>query len=138
MICLSPGIDKNLSLNPPIDLDVRFIMDNIKIIPENNILTIVNDPIYYPFEDYIQEINSTNIIKFQVKKKNFFLLIQKNFFFLKGINLLSTHSIDLINVRIDNMNNACIPFNFTDISLMCLLPKFILNNIKHSEANVEV
>ncbi len=66
MICLSPGIDKNLSLNPPIDLDVRFIMDNVKIIPENNILTIVNDPIYYPFEDYIQEINSTNIIKFQV------------------------------------------------------------------------
>jgi hypothetical protein len=81
MICLSPGIDKNLSLNPPIDLDVRFIMDNVKIIPENNILTIVNDPIYYPFEDYIQEINSTNIIKFQVKKKIFFYYFKKIFFF---------------------------------------------------------
>jgi len=66
MICLSPGIDKNLGLNPPIDLDVTFIMDNIRIIPENNILTILNDPIYHPFQDYIQEINSTNIIKFQV------------------------------------------------------------------------
>jgi hypothetical protein len=66
MICLSPGIDKNLGLTPPIDLDVRFIMDNVHLIPEENILTIVNDPIYYPFEDYIQEINSTQIIKFQV------------------------------------------------------------------------
>jgi hypothetical protein len=69
MICLSPAIDKNLHLNPPIELDIVFIMDNMKIIPEDNILTIVNDPIYYPFEEYIQEINSTNIIKFQVKKK---------------------------------------------------------------------
>ncbi|CAF4845536.1 unnamed protein product, partial [Rotaria sp. Silwood2] len=66
MICLSPGIDKNLRLNPPIDLYVTFIMDNVKIIPEDDILTIVHDPIYYPFEDYIQEINSTNIIKFEV------------------------------------------------------------------------
>jgi hypothetical protein len=66
MICLSPIINKNLVLNLPIDLDIAFIMDNIKIIPEDNILTIVKDPIYYPFEDYIQEINSTNIIKFEV------------------------------------------------------------------------
>ncbi len=66
MICLSPGIDKNLSLNPPIDLDVRFVMDNAIIIPKNNILTILNDPIYHPFEDYIQQINSTNIIQFRV------------------------------------------------------------------------
>ena len=70
MICLSPAIDKNLHLTPPIDLDVFFIMDNITIIPNENILTIVNDPIYYPFEDYIQLINSTNIIKFEVKKRN--------------------------------------------------------------------
>jgi len=66
MICLSPAIDKNLGLDPPIDLYVRFIMDNIQIIPDHDILTIVNDPIYYPFEDYIQEINSTNIIQFHV------------------------------------------------------------------------
>jgi hypothetical protein len=66
MICLSPGIDKNLGLIPPIDLDVRFIMDGINIIPEDNILTIVHDPIYHPFENYIQEINSTNMIRFRV------------------------------------------------------------------------
>lgn len=49
------------------------------------------------------------------------------------MNLLSTHSIDLINIRIDNKNNACIPFNLTNTSLMCLLTKTI-----SSEANVEV
>ncbi|CAF2311605.1 unnamed protein product [Rotaria sp. Silwood2] len=120
MICLSPGIDKNLRLNPPIDLYVTFIMDNVKIIPEDDILTIVHDPIYYPFEDYIQEINSTNIIKFE------------------GSNLASTHSIDLIDVRIDNMNNACIPFNLTNTYLMCLIAKLALNNMQDFEANVEV
>jgi hypothetical protein len=72
MICLSPGIDKNLHLTPPIELDITFIMDNIQIIPDENILTIVNDPIYYPFEDYIQQMNSTNIIKFEVKRNSFF------------------------------------------------------------------
>jgi len=54
------------------------------------------------------------------------------------MNLSSTHSIDLINIKIDNINNACIPFNLTDTSLMCLLSKLTLNNIKESEANVEV
>jgi hypothetical protein len=64
---------------------------------------------------------------------NFFLL-----FFFKGINLLSTHSIDLINIRIDNINNACIPFNLTNTSLMCLVSKLTINTIKEPEANVEV
>lgn len=66
MICVSPSIDKKLSLNPPIDLYVTFIMDNLNIVPEDNILTIIQDPIYYPFENYVQDINSTNIIKFEV------------------------------------------------------------------------
>ena len=73
MICLSPGIDKNLGLNPPIDLDIIFIMDNVRIVLENNILTILNDPIYYPFENYIQELNSTKIIQFEVEEKIIFL-----------------------------------------------------------------
>ena len=67
MICLSPGIDKNLGLVSPIDLDVKFIMDGVNIIPEDNILTIVNDPIYHPFENYIQEVNATNIVRFRVR-----------------------------------------------------------------------
>lgn len=67
MICLSPGIDPKLALKPPIDLDVQFRMDNVLIIPEeNNVLTIVNDPIYHPFDNYIQEINATNTIVFRV------------------------------------------------------------------------
>jgi hypothetical protein len=71
MICLSPVIDKNFGLNPPIDLDVTFFMDNIKIIPEDNVLTIVSDPIYYSFKDYIKEINSTDIITFEVDIRGF-------------------------------------------------------------------
>ncbi|UJR25877.1 hypothetical protein I4U23_007227 [Adineta vaga] len=120
MICLSPAIDKNLGLNPPIDLDVTFFMDNIKIIPDNNILTIIDDPIYYPFKDYIQEINSTNIIKFQ------------------GANLDVTHSMDLIDVQIDHIHNACIPFNLTNTYLMCTLSKAAMNNLKDSEANIDI
>lgn len=137
MICLSPNIDKNLALDPPIDLSVKFIMDNVQIVPEYNSLTIVNDPIYHPFEDYIQHINSTHTIHFQVltskRKKRIF-----DFVFFKGMNLLSTHSIDLINIRIDDMNNSCLPLNLTETSLSCLLPKSTLNNIRDSEANVEV
>lgn len=67
MICLSPIIDKNLELIPSFDLEVSFIMDNMNIIPDKNILTIINDPIYYPFEDSIQLINSTNIVQFEVQ-----------------------------------------------------------------------
>jgi len=44
-------------------------MDNLQIIPDDNILTIVNDPIYHPFIDFVQEINSTNIIHFEVKQR---------------------------------------------------------------------
>jgi hypothetical protein len=83
MICLSPGIDKNLGLIPPIDLDVRFIMDGVNIISEDNILTIVNDPIYHPFENYIQEINATNIIRFRVCMIfNYLINSNGRFFFL--------------------------------------------------------
>ncbi|CAF0773881.1 unnamed protein product [Adineta ricciae] len=120
MICLSPAIDRNLGLSPPIDLDVTFFMDNIKIIPEDNILTIVDDPIYFPFKDYIQEINSTNIIKFE------------------GANLAVTHSLDLIDVQIDNIHNACLPMNLTDTYLTCTLSKAALNNLKDYEANIDI
>jgi len=73
MICLSPTIDKNLELIPSFALEISFIMDNMKIRPDDNILIIVNDPIYYPFEDSIQQINSTNILQFEVKKKRIFI-----------------------------------------------------------------
>jgi len=66
MFCLSPTIDKNLDLIPSFDVQVLFIMDNMKIIPDHDILIIVNDPIYYPFEDSIQQINSTNIVQVEV------------------------------------------------------------------------
>jgi hypothetical protein len=73
MICLSPKIEKNLELIPSFDLEVSFIMDNMKIIPENRILMIMNDPTFYPFEDSIQKVNSTNIIQFEVRKKTNFI-----------------------------------------------------------------
>lgn len=84
MICLSPGIDKKFGLIPPINLDVRFILDNIQIIPEDSILTILNDPIYHPFDDYIQQINSTNIIQFKVENKKAFLSLLINNFSFSG------------------------------------------------------
>ena len=68
MICWSPIIDKNPDLTPVFDLQVSFVMDNMKIIPEKDTLMIINDPIYFPFEDSIQETNSTNIIQFQVQR----------------------------------------------------------------------
>ncbi|CAF0972266.1 unnamed protein product [Rotaria sordida] len=120
MICISPIIDRNLNLMPSFDLNILFIMDNMKIIPNDDILIIVNDPIYYSFVNSIQEINSTNIIRFE------------------GSNLIATHSIDQIDIRIDKISNACIPFNFTDTQLLCLLSKFTIKNIKNSQANVEI
>ncbi|CAF1388189.1 unnamed protein product [Adineta steineri] len=120
MICLSPIIDKNLDLIPPFDIHVSFIMDNMKIIPKHDILMIVVDPIYYPFEDSIQQINSSNIVQFE------------------GLNLAETHSIDEINIEIDNITNACIPFNFTDTQLLCLLSKNAMNNFENSDLHVRI
>lgn len=59
-------------------------------------------------------------------------------FFQKGSNLAATHSIDDIDIRIDNINNACIPFNFTDTQVLCLLSKFAVKNFENSEPIVEV
>lgn len=69
MNCLSPTIDTRFNLTPPFALNVLFIMDNMKIIPDNNILTILDDPVYYPFEDYVQDLTSTNILRFEVHSK---------------------------------------------------------------------
>ena len=67
-----------------------------------------------------------------------FVSSQSSSSFLKGFNLSSTHSIDQIDIRIDNLSNACIPFNFTDTSLSCLLSRSALDNLTNSEPNVEV
>ncbi len=54
------------------------------------------------------------------------------------MNLLSSHSMNLINIRIDHIDDACMPFNLTNTSLMCLLSKSALNDLEDSEAHVEV
>lgn len=69
MICHSPVLSKALEFHLPMNFHIHFLMDNLQIIPDENILTIVNDPIYHPFVDFIQEINSTNIIHFEVKQR---------------------------------------------------------------------
>ena len=66
MICLSPSIDRHLEQNVPLDLDVSFTMDNMKIVPDHRMLTIVADPHYFPFEDSVQQISSSNIVQFEV------------------------------------------------------------------------
>jgi hypothetical protein len=92
MFCLSPIIDKNLDLIPPFDVQVLFIMDNMKIRPDHDIFIIVNDPIYYPFEDSIQQINSTNIVQFEVYEElNVFFLIIGCFVFFKRVRILLQH-----------------------------------------------
>lgn len=69
MICHSPVLSKTLEFHLPMNFHIHFLMDNLQIIPDDNILTIVNDPIYHPFIDFVQEINSTNIIHFEVKQR---------------------------------------------------------------------
>lgn len=69
MTCPSPKIAKNAAANPPVDLEISFLMDNIHLIPEENLLTVGFDPIYYPFDDEIQQVKQSNIIHFEVKRK---------------------------------------------------------------------
>lgn len=69
MICLSPRIDRTRDWNPPIDLAVFFLMNNIEIEPNENILTVGHDPIFYPFEDELQEINGSNTIQLEVRRR---------------------------------------------------------------------
>ena len=69
MSCLSPRIDRTRDWNPPIDLGVFFLMNNIEIEPNENILTVGHDPIFYPFEDELQEINASNTIQLEVSRR---------------------------------------------------------------------
>ena len=46
--------------------------------------------------------------------------------------------MDQINVRMDDINNACVPFNLTDTYLLCLVSKSIIKQLKNSEINVYV
>ena len=71
MICLSPSIDKSLEFNAPLDLEISFLMDNMKIVPNDNTLTVVHDPNYYPFENSFQQINSLNVVQFEVCERKF-------------------------------------------------------------------
>lgn len=66
MSCLSPIIDKTFDLIPPFDLRTSFIMDNLKITLDNDFLSVVDDPIYHPFANSVEEINATNTIRFTV------------------------------------------------------------------------
>lgn len=59
-------------------------------------------------------------------------------FFSQGMNLLSSHTLDLVNVKIDNVNNACVPLNLTETILLCSLSKNALDEIEDTEAHVEV
>lgn len=45
---------------------------------------------------------------------------------------------DQINIKIDNINNACIQFNYTDTYLSCLIFKSVIKNFTNSEPFVEV
>lgn len=54
--------------NPPLPLKISFLMDNMTITLENNILTIINDPIYYPFENSIEQVKSDNIVRIEVEE----------------------------------------------------------------------
>lgn len=74
MFCLTPEIDRNITLTPPFDMEIAFVMDNIYFIPENNLLSVGLDPIYYPFEDETQELNTTAILDFQVISTLLFLI----------------------------------------------------------------
>ena len=66
MICPSPIFEKNSDLIPSFELYVCFIMDNLKIIPDDDILAIIDDPIYYSFQEMTREINSTNVVQIEV------------------------------------------------------------------------
>jgi len=98
MICLSPLINKDLQLNPIFQLNVSFMMDNMKIIPDRSNLTIVDDPVYYSFENSIQKMNSNYIIQIEVKftffdKQNSFII---NFHFRVRISIQHIQSIKSI------------------------------------------
>ena len=60
------------------------------------------------------------------------------FCLFQGMNLRSSHTSDLVNVKIDNVNNACLPLNLTDTTLLCSLSKSVLDEIEDTEAHVEV
>jgi hypothetical protein len=66
MTCLSPTIEQTLTAYIPLDLDISFMMDGMCLVPDENILTIGYDPIYYPFKNEIQEMNELQTIEFHV------------------------------------------------------------------------
>ncbi|CAF0935693.1 unnamed protein product, partial [Didymodactylos carnosus] len=112
IVCHSPNVtelvNKNLIL--PLDLNISFILDNVPSPSNLSTLTIVNDPIYFPFE------TSPKLINIDTEKH---LLI-------KGASLASTHSMDQLKIYMGDLNKTCIPLNLTETQLLCSLSKFII------------
>ena len=56
----------------------------------------------------------------------------------KGSNLVTSHSIAQIDIRIDEVSNACLPMTFTETDLICSLSKSAAKQFKTIEPVVEV
>ena len=67
MNCTTPIIHQERKFLLPLDLNISFLMDNMHIVPKEEILTVINDPIYYPFQNSAQQINGTGVVHFRVK-----------------------------------------------------------------------
>ena len=72
MNCSTPKIDEEQTMDLPLDLTVSFIMDNLSIAPHDDILVVVADPIYYPFENFTQQINASGLLHIQVRRDTVF------------------------------------------------------------------
>ena len=59
---------KDRTIDLPVDLTVSFIMDNLSVAPREDLLVVVNDPIYYPFENYTQQVNASGMLHIQVRR----------------------------------------------------------------------
>lgn len=68
MNCTTPNLRQDRKFKLPLELNVSFVMDNMNVVPKEEILVVINDPIYYPFDNLRQAVNSTGLIHFRVRK----------------------------------------------------------------------
>ena len=139
MNCSTPALSVKEGIDLPLQLNISFIMDDAQLMPEENNFTLFADPIYERFDEAIRRIDSTGLVHIRVIDSS---LIHNLSFTLdllrKGSNLISSHSMDQLNIHVDRVQNACLPLKLTDTELICTLSESAVREFQHDQPYLEV
>ena len=139
MNCSTPALNVTEGITLPLEFNISFAMDYAQLIPNDSNFTLLSDPIYERFDEPVQRIDSTGLVHIRVMQR-LLTQISSLIFYLrsKGSNLISSHSMDQLNIYIDRVSNACLPLNLTETDLICVLAESAAQQFQHDQPYIEV